>query len=167
MTVLETPRLSLVPFNDSHLAGLAELNSDPEVMRYIGAGLPFTVAESQAMIDRVKARWIEHGYSWWAVLRKSDGMLIGAATLQPLEGVTGAAPEIGWRFRRDSWGQGYATEAARRVVAYAQQLRIPQLLAVAHPDNTASTAVMQRLGMRYRGIETHYKVPCATYEIEI
>jgi RimJ/RimL family protein N-acetyltransferase len=164
---LETSRLSLVPLSDEHLPALAEINSDPDVMRYIGQGRPLSVEESQAMIDRVKARWVSHGYSWWALLRKEDGVMVGAATLQPIEGVTGAPPEIGWRLHPDCQGKGYATEAALRIVAWARELGISQLLAVADPANTASTAVMRRLGMQYRGVETHYNVPCATYELTL
>lgn len=164
---LESDRLVLVPLSDEHLPALAEINSNADVMRYIGPGRPQSLEESQAMIDRVKLRWQEHGYSWWAMLRKTDGQMVGAATLQPIEGVTGATPEIGWRLHPDCQGHGYATEAARRIVDWARELGIPELLAVAHPDNSASTAVMERLGMQFRGIETHYNVPCATYVLKL
>jgi len=164
---LLSDRLALVPLSDEHLPALAEINGNADVMRYIGAGRPQTLEESQAMIARVKLRWQEHGYSWWALLRKADGVMVGAATLQPISGVTGATPEIGWRLRPDCQGHGYATEAARRILEWARELGIPELLAVAHPDNAASRAVMERLGMQFRGIETHYKVPCATYVLRL
>jgi RimJ/RimL family protein N-acetyltransferase len=164
---LESDRLALVPLSDEHLPALAEINGNADVMRYIGTGQPQTLEESQAMIDRVKLRWQEHGYSWWALLRKTDGLMVGAATLQPIEGATGATPEIGWRLRPDCQGRGYATEAARRIVDWARELGLPELLAVAHPENIASTAVMERLGMQFRGIETHYNVPCATYVLKL
>ncbi|RZT10057.1 Protein N-acetyltransferase, RimJ/RimL family [Duganella sp. CF402] len=164
---LESERLVLAPLSDEHFPALAEINGNADVMRYIGGGRPQTLEESQAMIDRVKLRWQEHGYSWWALLRKTDGLMVGAAVLQPIEGVTGATPEIGWRLRPDCQGQGYATEVARRIVDWARELGMPELLAVAHPDNSASRAVMERLGMQFRGIETHYKVPCATYVLKL
>jgi len=164
MATLETPRLTLVPLSDEHLLGLAEINGDPEVMRYIGSGLPFSLAESQAMIERVKVRWREQGYSWWAMLRKSDGLMVGGATLQPLAAVSGAEMEIGWRLRRDCWGQGYASEAAGRILEHAQERGITRLIAVAQPGNQASISVMRRIGMQFRGLETHYNATCATWE---
>ena len=167
MTTLETKRLKLIPLSDEHLAGLTAINSDPEVMAYIGIGTPMSEAESQAMIDRVKPRWASHGFSWWGVCRKDDNLMIGAATLQPLATQTGAVPEIGWRLRRDCWGKGYATEAAERIVLFAKELGIPEVVAVANPENIASIAVMKRLGMRYRGIETHYNVPCVVYQASL
>jgi RimJ/RimL family protein N-acetyltransferase len=97
-------------------------------------------------------------------LRKADGLMVGGATLQPLAGVSGAEMEIGWRLRRDCWGQGYASEAASRIRDYAQECGISRLIAVAHPDNAASIAVMRRIGMHFRGLETHYKTTCATWE---
>ena len=163
MITLETPRLTLVPLSDEHLLALAQINGDAEVMRYIGSGLPFSLAEIQAMIERVKTRWREQGYSWWAMLRRSDGLMVGGATLQPVAAVPGAEMEIGWRLRRDCWGQGYASEAARRILEHARACGIPRLIAVAHPDNEASIAVMRRIGMQFRGLETHYNTTCATW----
>lgn len=63
MTQLTTPRLRLEPYTDAHLDALNALNSDPDVYRYL-SGKPETRDETQAVIERVKARWIEIGYSW-------------------------------------------------------------------------------------------------------
>lgn len=165
MTILTTPRLRLEPFNDEHLAGLFELNSDPEVMRYI-TGKPDTLEDSQAMIKRCQARWAEWGYSWWAIFELSSGALIGAGTIQHLGHDAVNPHEIGWRFRKDKWRQGFASEAARCMAGFAfETLKAPRLLAVCHPENTGSARVMQTLGMSYRGIEPWYKMDCAVYEI--
>ena len=76
--------------------------------------------------------------------------------------------EIGWGLRPDRWGRGYATEAARAMGGFAfDRLAIPALLAVAVPENTASCRVMERLGMRFRGIEPWYEMELATYEITV
>ncbi|PTT82443.1 N-acetyltransferase, partial [Pelomonas sp. HMWF004] len=77
MTVLLTPRLRLEPLEDRHFSGLHELNRDPQVMRHI-TGRPDTPEDTQQMIDRVKSRWSEVGYSWWGFIRQADGELIGA-----------------------------------------------------------------------------------------
>lgn len=165
MTILTTDRLHLEPICDEHLSALFELNSDPEVMRYI-TGKPDSLEDTRAMIARCKARWAEWGYSWWAIFERADGALIGAGAIQHL-GHDAANPlEIGWRFRKDKWHQGFASEAARCMAGFAfETLQAPELLAVCHPDNTGSSRVMQRLGMRYRGIEPWYQMDCAVYEI--
>ncbi len=153
MTSLLTPRLHLVPFEDDHLAGLNAMNSDIEVMRYLG-GKPQSLAETQASIDRVKARWQQYGYSWWSFFDRSSGQLVGAGCIQPTFAPRSTLPEIGWRLRRDHWGQGLASEAARRMARFAMdQLSMPVIEAVCAKDNLASAQVMQRLGMRFRGLE--------------
>ncbi|MCV2358938.1 GNAT family N-acetyltransferase [Paucibacter sp. TC2R-5] len=165
MTVLTTARLRLEPICDEHLAGLFELNSDPEVMRYI-TGKPDTLEDTQAMITRCKARWAEWGYSWWACIESASGALIGAGAIQHLGHDAVNPLEIGWRFRKDKWRQGFASEAARCMAGFAfDTLKPPCLLAVCHPDNLGSARVMQGLGMRYRGQEPWYKMDCAVYEI--
>jgi len=72
--------------------------------------------------------------------------------------------EIGWRLRREHWGQGYASEAARAIGDYAfDTLSAPEILAVCSPVNTASSDVMRRIGMRDRGVQRWYGMEQTTY----
>jgi RimJ/RimL family protein N-acetyltransferase len=163
--VLHTPRLRLEPLNLGHLDGLLAVNGDAEVMRYI-SGHAETREDALAMIERVQARWAEHGFSWWAFIDNTHGEFIGTGCVQHL-GRDAANPlELGWRLRRDRWGQGYASEAARRMAAFAfDDLAAPLLCAVCDPANTASSQVMQRLGMHYTGQERWYDSECSVYRI--
>ena len=165
MTILSTARLRLVPFDDSHLDGLNALNGDPEVVRYL-SGKPETREETLAAIQRVKARWAEWGYSWWSFFEHGSGEIIGAGCIQHI-GRDAANPlEIGWRLRQDRWHRGLASEAAVTMASFAfDTLNGPLLTSVCHPDNTPSARVMQRLGMRYRGIERWYDMDAVTYEM--
>ncbi|GGF00584.1 N-acetyltransferase [Aliidongia dinghuensis] len=163
--ILETARLRLVPYRMDHLDGLHAMSSDPRVVRYLG-GVTKTLEETVAAIECQMGRWEAHGFGWWTFFRISTGEIIGAGCIQYLAGIVGSPLEIGWRLRPDHWGQGFATEAARTMAAFAfDQLKAPELLAVAHPENIASRRVMERLGMRYRGIERWYETDAATYEI--
>jgi RimJ/RimL family protein N-acetyltransferase len=169
MTVLTTERLNLVPFTDDHVDGLSILNSDPEVMRYI-LGRPETRDETVAVVERVKRRWIEIGYSWWSFIERDSGEIVGAGCLQNLRREATASPdpscplEIGWRLRRDYWHRGLATEAARAIAGFAfDTVHADELYAVCDPDNTASANVMKRLGMQYAGLQTWYGKSLATY----
>jgi len=163
MTILTTQRLRLEPFNDSHLDGLHAIDSDPEVMRYI-TGKPATREEAEAVITRVKTRWIEWGFSWWAFIEQSSNEIIGSGCIQYLGRDTANPLEIGWRLRRDKWRQGYASEAAARMAAFAfETVGTDLLTAVCDLDNLNSARVMQRLGMTFRGVERWYDTDVNTY----
>ncbi|MFO1338325.1 MAG: GNAT family N-acetyltransferase [Burkholderiaceae bacterium] len=162
-TTLHTARLRLEPFDDRHLDGLNALNGDPAVMRYI-TGRAETREETQAAIARVQARWAEWGYSWWAFVEHEGGQVVGAGCVQHLGRERANPLEIGWRLRPDRWGRGLASEAARTMAGFAfDTLHAPLLVAVCHPDNHASAQVMQRLGMRYRGVERWYDMDTSVY----
>jgi RimJ/RimL family protein N-acetyltransferase len=165
MTQLSTPRLRLEPISDQHLDGLCAINGEASVMQYI-SGKAETREETQAMIERVKARWAELGFSWWAFIEKDSGEVIGMGCIQHLARDPANPLEIGWRLRPDKQHQGFAIEAAKHMAAFAfDTLKAPNLLAVCNPLNTGSSKVMQRLGMQYRGVERWYDADCATYEI--
>lgn len=163
---LHTPRLRLEPFADHHLDGLHAMNRRPEVMRYLG-GQPETREQTQAGIDRVRRSWAVLGASWWALVELQSGRVAGAGCVQylrreaeppvDLASLRENPMEIGWRLHPDFWRQGLATEAARTMAAYAfRAFPIAELLAVRDPENLESGRVMDRLGMRYRGVEWWY-----------
>jgi RimJ/RimL family protein N-acetyltransferase len=165
MTILNTARLRLVPFEDSHLDGLNTLNSDPEVIRYL-TGKPETRDETFDVIQRVKARWAEWGYSWWSFLEHESGELVGCGCIQHLGRDKANPLEIGWRLQRSRWGQGLASEAAVTMASFAfESLNTPLLVSVCHVENTASAKVMQRLGMQYRGVERWYDMDTSVYQM--
>lgn len=165
MTILTTQRLRLEPMADAHFDGLLAMNSLPEVMRYI-SGKPDTAADTLAAIERVKARWAAHGFSWWSMFELASGKLVGACGVMYLGGAPANPHELGWRLHPDYWGKGFASEAAARIARYAfDDLRAPLVTAVRHPDNLASARVMERLGMRYRGEEQWYERTLSVYEM--
>ena len=162
-TILQTARLRLEPCANEHLQGLHAMNSLPEVMRYI-TGKPETLAETQAMIDRVQARWADWGYSWWSFIHLDTGRIAGAGAIQHVDRDKANPLEIGWRLHPDFWRQGLAIEAAQRMAQFAfDTVRPPELLGVRHPENIASGKVMDKLGMTYRGIERWYGADLAVH----
>ncbi len=173
MTILHSPRLRLEPYEDRHFEGLHAMNRLPEVMRYIGVA-PETPDVTRAGIARVKARWLDWGYSWWAFVHLDSDRIAGGGCIQHLRREADLPSdfntlrqnplEIGWRLHPDFWRQGLASEAAQVMAAFAfDTLSAPELLAVRHPDNLGSKRVMERLGMRYRGLERWYGEPLATH----
>jgi RimJ/RimL family protein N-acetyltransferase len=175
MTILLTNRLRLEPFAGQHLDGLHAMNQIPEVMRYI-SGEPETREQTAAWIAGVQRCWAAWGTSWWAFVEPISGCIAGAGCIQyacreperpsDLDSLRSNPFEIGWRLHPDFWRQGLASEAALHMAAFAfDNLAAAELIAVRHPDNTASGRVMDRLRMHYRGLETWYGEPCATHSV--
>lgn len=165
MTILTTPRLRLEPCTDIHIEELDKLNSDFEVMRYI-TGVPITLEETKAHVEFVKELWKNYGYASWSIIEIKTGKLIGTGGVQHLEFNPENPLEIGWRLIPSKWGQGFATEAARRMLRFAfEKIGIKTLRAVCHQENTSSVKVMRRLGMQYHGIERWYNLDTFAFGI--
>lgn len=163
-TTVRTARLELIPFAPAHLGWLHQMNADPEVMRYLGE--PQTREDVANSVARQQEKWSKFGFGWWSVFTRDDQAFVGAACLQHLAHVESNPLEIGWRLLPTAQGKGFATEAGQAAMDYAfDVISETYLKAVTDPENEASAKVMERLGMAYLGIETHYDVPCVTYEI--
>jgi ribosomal-protein-alanine N-acetyltransferase len=128
---------------------------DPEVMRFIPAG---TFAPDA--IPRILGRMIErderNGFTVWPVVEKASGRVIGECGITYIPDTTDV--EIAWLFSRAAWGKGFASEAARAVLAYALgPLGLARVYALVVPENKASIAVANRLGMRFDRVARAYK----------
>ena len=142
---LVTDRLLLRAFGDPDREPFAALNADPAVMEHFPATL--TRAESDALVDRIAARWSSDGHGLWAVQRIEDGVFLGFTGLARLAFLP--QPEIGWRFARFAWGRGYATEAARATLAWGFGVRrFDEVVSVTTVGNARSRALMERIGLR-------------------
>ena len=115
-----TERLVLRPWRPSDRAPFAALNADPEVVRFLNGGVPFTRAESDQLLDIIDAHWAQHGFGLWcaAAREEPDSCLgfVGLAVPSFLPAVLPAV-EVGWRLARPAWGRGLATEGARAALA--------------------------------------------------
>lgn len=147
MTELRTDRLTLRRWRDSDLEPWATMNADPAVREHLGDLL--TREQSHASVALFQAEFDQRGYGWWAVEVRDTGEFIGFAGLDQVDDdmpFTGV--EIGWRLARPAWGQGYATEAARKVLGHGfDVLGLSEILAVTTATNLRSQAVMRRIGM--------------------
>lgn len=174
MTELRTERFILRRWRDADREPFAALNADPEVMRHFPAVL--TRAQSDAMIDRIDGDLARQGYGLWAV-DAADGFIGFVGLARPrFEAHFTPALEIGWRLSRGAWGHGYATEAARTVLAHAfTTLAMPGLVSFTAHTNTRSRAVMRRLGFTHDPAEDfrhpnmpadHPLQPCVLYRLD-
>ncbi|MGF7171780.1 RimJ/RimL family protein N-acetyltransferase [Sphingobium xanthum] len=153
LLTLETERLILRRWRNEDLGPAAAINGDPEVMAWIGAG-PMSVQDSGIYLTRNDAGFDSHGFGIWAVERKEDRGMIGFCGLRRFERPhhpLGSCIEAAWRFARDSWGSGYATEAARAAFLDGfNRCGIATITSWAPAGNVRSQGVMQRIGMRRR-----------------
>ena len=136
-------RLLLRPFEPDDVAAAHRVYSDPRVMRWVGSGPVVRRAQTEAMLAGYIAHQRRYGFSFWAVIERASGELIGDAGLYTrIEQV-----ELGYTLARQHWGKGYGTEAAALCVQAAfDSLRLAQLEALVRPENTASAAVVKKLG---------------------
>ena len=148
MTEFCTPRLLLRHWQEADREPFADMGADPEVMEHFPARM--TRGESEAWIDRVAADLEHRGWGLWAVEELATGRFLGFTGLNApgFEAPFLPAVEIGWRLRRDAWGQGYASEAARGVlVAAFEDLGLDEIVSFTARSNVRSQAVMRRIGM--------------------
>jgi RimJ/RimL family protein N-acetyltransferase len=141
--LIETDRLLLRRFSPEDLDHFVALHSEPEVTRFIR---PLGREEAAERLHRDEVEWAERGHGILAVFEKAGGEFVGRAGLKywPQFDET----ELGWALRREAWGQGYATEAARACRDWGlAELDVPYLTAMIVPVNARSIAVAERLGM--------------------
>jgi RimJ/RimL family protein N-acetyltransferase len=146
---LETERLILRMWREDDFETYAELCADPEVMRYLG-GKTFDRTEAWRSMAMMVGHWQLLGYGHWAVEEKDSGRFAGRLGFLNPAGWPGF--EIGWTFKREFWGKGYATEGGRRALDYAfKELDKQHVISLIHPDNRASIRVAERLGETLEG----------------
>ena len=147
---LRTRRTLLRQWKDADLPAWAAMNADPEVRRHF----PSVQTEDEALDEAGRARALlrQRGWGFWA---------LQIAGVMPFAGVVGLlvtgfearfvpCVEVGWRLARETWGRGYASEAAAAAAQFAfERLELEEIVAIATESNAPSRRVMERLGMRH------------------
>lgn len=143
--VLATERLVLRPVTADDYAVLLAHWAAPDVRRFLFDGVALSAAEITEAIEDSTRDFAAAGYGLWLIHQKGREDLVGTAGLRPLEDL---GLEIFYSLAPASWGKGYATEAARAVLEHALgPLGLPEVVAEVDEGNSASIAVIERLGM--------------------
>jgi RimJ/RimL family protein N-acetyltransferase len=149
--IAETRRLRLREWDAAAKSEFARTTNTPAVMHWLGGvSDDATMAAAFARLDTYQR---DHGFTFWAVERKSDAAILGFCGLKRVN-TAGAEPlhgemEVGWRLREDAWGQGYAKEAAIASLDLAfDRFAAPRVVALTADGNKPSQGLMLRLGMR-------------------
>ncbi|MEQ8433536.1 MAG: GNAT family N-acetyltransferase [Oceanicaulis sp.] len=148
--VLATDRLILRAFAAADFDAFAAIWGDASVVRHI-SGAPSSRSESWSRLLRLAGGWSLLGYGYWAVEEAATGRLTGMAGLADFKREIGAdiagLPEAGWVFSPEFHRLGYATEAMRAALAWADAaLDADRSCCLIHPENAASINVAEKLG---------------------
>src|SRR5690349_18961281 len=168
---LRTGRLELVPLGDEHLEFEVLLDSDPEVMRYLGGRArpreEVVAAHGRRLEDARRnpglGFWVgfdEDGFVGWWILRPPYG---------PDQPEVEGEAELGYRLLRDRWGRGYASEGSRELLRYGfDEMGLERIFAQTLTVNIGSRATMVSLGMTFaRAFSSSHDEPGAEYgEVE-
>jgi RimJ/RimL family protein N-acetyltransferase len=158
-TILTTERLFLRKWTEADLPSLFQMNQDKEVMKYFLNTL--NEEESLAFYNRVQAHFITNGFGLYVVEDKFTNSFMGYTGFMIANFESSFTPcvEIGWRFKKEYWGNGYATEAATACLDYGfDDLNFKSVYSFTSVLNNKSEAVMQRIGMQKIGEFNHPKI---------
>lgn len=136
-------RVELRRFELTDVSAAHRVYSDERVMRWVGDGVVDHPEQTEAMLRAYMEHQRLRGFSFWAVIERATGELIGDAGLYTRDGEI----EVGYTLAFEHWGKGYGTEAASLCVHAAfAQFGVRELIAVVRSANTASVAVLTKLG---------------------
>lgn len=165
LPTFHTARLTVKPRTLEDLPACLAMDRDPDVTKFIPGPWADPVRHEAFVRERIDADF-GTGLGYWSVFsHKHPDRFLGWVLLIPYDGV-GPEIEIGWRFNREAWGNGFATEAAKPVLDYAlETLKLDRVVADIDPDNSASIRVASKIGMTDEGLKEHDAAPCRSFVI--
>lgn len=162
--ILETERLSIRPFmleDDQAVLDLFADGGAPHLTQYG----PLDIDYARGFLRHVLQGYQKDGLGLWAVIEKATGKLIGDCGLHKAKiGEKEEAVELAYRIHKTLWGKGFATEAAKAVLAYAfDVLNLPEVVSCIAHDNERSMRVAEKIGMTYWKEGIFMGKPCRVY----
>lgn len=157
--IIFTERLCLRRWIESDSKPFINMNRDPEVMEYFPKQL--TESETLAMINRINLAFDNNGFGLWAVEDRFTKEFLGFTgfSIPQFQSFFTPCVEIGWRYKKESWGHGFATEAAKACLDYGfSKLGFTKIVSFTAALNRKSEQVMQRIGMSYVADFDHPKI---------
>lgn len=173
---IETERLLLREIIEEDAQGFYELDSDPEVHKYLGNKPVKNIEQSRDIIKHVRKQYVENGIGRWAIIDKATKEFIGWSGLKYEKNLRENINyyDLGYRLKRKFWGKGIATETAIESLKYGfDQLNIKEICAAAHTENVASNKILTNIGFEFietfefdGAIHNWYKLEKSTWEKE-
>jgi len=162
--IFESERLLFCEFTEDDVQLLLDLNSNPNVIRYVHEPPP-TIENTTAALQKIILPQYElYGHGRWAVYLKSNDEFIGWCGLKYIKDLDEI--DLGYRFKEVHWRKGYATEAAKATIDHGFCiLGLKKIVAKALPENLGSLKVMENCGMKYTGTRIEDGLLLKVYEI--
>ncbi|GAC1667771.1 MAG: hypothetical protein NVS9B9_27870 [Ktedonobacteraceae bacterium] len=152
MREMETERLRLRVLRRSDLSRISLLLGNASVMRYLGR--PLKTKQCQSFLEQFIAKGEDNDFGWWGLIRKDEERLIGLCGLGWVRLSNTNEVELAYLLTKPDWGNGFATEAASRVVQYGfGELGLERIIAITRYTNDAARRVAEKVGMRLAGTE--------------
>lgn len=149
---METDRLFLRRYAEKDKKHFIALFTDAVVMKYVGDGV-MTGEQAEAFWRKLFETLYPQNFNIWAVFTRADSRYVGHAGIYPRP-----TKNEDWEFvyflNRESWGKGYATEIARRIVEYGfEELNLPEVFATVDDEHSDSIRVLEKAGMNFERFE--------------
>lgn len=157
--IIVTERLCLRRWIESDNKPFIDMNKDLEIMEYFPKQL--TESETLAMINRINLSFDNNGFGLFAIEHRATKEFLGFTgfSVPQFESFFTPCVEIGWRYKKESWGQGFATEAAKACLKYGfEKLDFSKIVSFTAALNRKSEQLMQRIGMNYVADFNHPKI---------
>jgi len=162
---LITERLELRAYRIEDVPRIHELLYGNEEARRLTGGV-WTIGETQATVERHMRRQELDGFSFWLVVERATGEIVGEAGLKPFDD-KGPEIELGYAFTPTAWGKGYATEAGRAALDEGfGTIGLEQIVAVTDEVNTRSQRVIEKLGFTPAGHRAAYGCDLLFYVLD-
>ena len=168
-TSFETPRLLLRELQPEDAAAMFEMDSNPEVHRYLGNKPTTDISQTRENIEHIRRQYVSNGIGRWAVVLKSTDQFIGWAGLKLEKNVNGHEEfyDLGYRFQQKQWGNGYATEAAKMWVKIGfDEMNLNVINAYTSLENVSSQSVLKKVGLTLVNAFTYEGEPELWYEMK-
>lgn len=162
MAEILTQRLRLRRLDMADIEPILVMDTDPIVMQYMANGAVRDVEAYRKHVEAAVRITACGELGYWAVERQDRPEFLGSVFLKELEGTKEI--EIGYRFQRAHWGQGFATEAAGALLVYGfETIGLERIMGVVFPENRASVRVLEKLGFRFERMGLFRDVEAAYY----
>lgn len=162
--VLRTGRLGFRRLLPDDAEAMFALDADAEVRRYLPDAAPVSIEDVRQRLVEYQAVYRDDGFARWAVIEDATGEWLGWCGLRRQKD---GEVDVGYRFRRATWGRGFATEGASACLAHGfQVLGLPRITAVAHTGNARSIRVLEKIGLRFERETTLEGAPAGLWALE-
>lgn len=165
---IETERLILRPVTEEDIQDFFELDSNPNVHKYLGNKPVQSIEASEAMVASILKQYKTNGIGRLALIEKSSTKFIGWAGLKYEDNLRKDFNyfDLGYRLKEQFWGKGFATEAALASLNYGfKDLKLKEIGAAANINHIASNTILSKIGMQATGTFEHEGDSCYWYEM--